>query len=187
LQRAPTSGTAPPEGSPEAAFTKLDFRCGHIKSVEKVKDSNKLYLVQVDIGDETRQVITGLQAFYIEADLNDRRVVVYCNIKPGKLAGYESQAMILAATVGKGTDKEVCELLDPPKDVAVGTRPRCGDLEVGSQSAGVNVKNISKFWNVVQPLLRPDDNGQATFSGTALTLGGAPITIASLRAGATIS
>jgi methionine--tRNA ligase beta chain len=168
-------------------LTKLDIRCGHVKSVKKVENSDKLYLVQVDIGDETRQVTTGLQTHYKEADLNDRRVIVYCNIKPCKMAGHESQAMILAATTGKGTDKEVCELLDPPKNAAVGTRPLCGDLEVGSQSAGVNVKNISKSWNVVQPLLLADAKGQATFSGTTITFAGAPITTGSLRAGASIS
>merc|ERR1712087_846826 len=113
----------------------MGLRCGQIQSVEKVKDSAKLYLIQVDIGDEKpRQVITGLQTFYKEADLKNRKVVVYCNIKPGKLAGHESQAMVLAATKGKGTDDEVCELLDPPKDTKIGTRPLCGDLEVGSQS-----------------------------------------------------
>lgn len=184
---AKVSGSAPPDGTPEAALTKLDFRCGQIMTVEKVEGSTKLYLVQVDIGDEKpRQVITGLQTFYKETDLKNRRVVVYCNIKTGKLAGHESQAMILAATKNKGADNEVCELLDPPKNVAVGTRPMCGDLEVGSQSDGVNVKNVSKFWNVVQPLLLPDAKGHATFSGTDITLDGAPITTGSLRAGAEI-
>lgn len=179
---APTStGTQPAEGSPEAAFTKLDLRCGRISKCEKVPDSDKLYLLEVDIGDEKqRQVITGLQKHYCIEELRGRKVVVYCNIKPGKLAGYESQAMVLAATKDKGTEAEVCKLLDPPEGASEGTRPMCGSLEIGCNSATQSVKHVSKFWNQVMPLFLANDKGEAAFGGTPLTMGGAVITTGSL-------
>eukprot|EP00928_Gymnodinium_smaydae_P024271 TRINITY_DN19684_c0_g5_i3.p1 TRINITY_DN19684_c0_g5~~TRINITY_DN19684_c0_g5_i3.p1 ORF type:complete len:764 (+),score=218.45 TRINITY_DN19684_c0_g5_i3:96-2387(+) len=181
---APAAGAGsaqPAEGSPEAALCKLDIRSGRIVKVEKVPNSDKLYLLQVNIGDEKpRQVVSGLQKHYKEADLDNRAVIVYCNIKPGKLAGCESQAMILAATKDKDSPQEICELLAPPAGVPEGTRPRVGDLEVGSASAGVSVKNISKVWAVVQPLLRASAKQEAVFSGTPLLMNGSAVTTGSL-------
>mmetsp|Transcript_59059 Transcript_59059/g.127772 ORF Transcript_59059/g.127772 Transcript_59059/m.127772 type:complete len:661 (-) Transcript_59059:91-2073(-) len=171
------SGTAPPDGSVEAALCKLDFRCGRIKEVSKVPDSDKLYLVQVDIGSEEppRQVVTGLQKHYKLEEMQNRRVLVYCNIKPGKMLGYESQAMILAAVANGHTEQEICELLQPPPDAKEGTRAMCGPLEAGSLSATQNVKNISKVWNQVKPLLSTNDKCEATFNGVVLTMGDAAI------------
>eukprot|EP00928_Gymnodinium_smaydae_P018688 TRINITY_DN1711_c0_g7_i1.p1 TRINITY_DN1711_c0_g7~~TRINITY_DN1711_c0_g7_i1.p1 ORF type:complete len:685 (-),score=140.22 TRINITY_DN1711_c0_g7_i1:103-2091(-) len=178
---AAQTGAAPAEGTPEAALCKLDIRSGRIIKVEKVPNSDKLYLLQVNIGDEQpRQVVSGLQKHYKESDLENRAVIVYCNIKPGKLAGCESQAMILAATKDKDSPNEVCELLAPPSGVPEGTRPRVGDLEVGSASAGVSVKNISKVWGVVQPLLRSSNKREAVFSGTPLLMNGSPVSTGNL-------
>lgn len=175
------AGEAPPDGSIEAALCKLDIRCGRILTCEPVPDSEKLFLLSVNIGDDTpRQVITGLQKHYKAKDLKNRLVVVYCNIKPGKLAGYESQAMVLAATKDKGTDNEVCQLLEPPAGCKEGTRPMCGKWEVGCISAGVNVKKISTFWGQVTPLLLANDSCQASFDGTVLTMPEGPVTTGTL-------
>ena len=95
---------------------KLDIRSGKIVECAPVEGSDKLYLLKVHIGQgEHRQVVSGLQKFYSVDQLQGRSVIVYCNIKPGKLCGLESQAMVLAGTAGhKGTDEEKCELLQPP-------------------------------------------------------------------------
>ncbi|CAE8592355.1 unnamed protein product, partial [Polarella glacialis] len=168
---APAATDAAAEGSDEAALAKLDIRVGRILEVGRVPDADSLFLLKVNIGDPTpRQVVTGLVKHYKEEELKDRQVMVYCNIKPGKLKGFESQAMVLAATSEKGTETEKCELISPPKGAVEGTRPLCGSLEVGSGSEGVSVKNISKVWAQVQPLLKTNDKGEATFKGTPLTL-----------------
>eukprot|EP00927_Polykrikos_kofoidii_P042592 TRINITY_DN3660_c0_g2_i1.p1 TRINITY_DN3660_c0_g2~~TRINITY_DN3660_c0_g2_i1.p1 ORF type:complete len:658 (+),score=136.18 TRINITY_DN3660_c0_g2_i1:75-2048(+) len=171
------AGAQPAEGSPEAALTKVDIRCGLIMKCEKVPGSEKLFLLDVNIGDEKpRQVITGLQKHYAVEELKDRKVVVYCNIKPGKLAGYESQAMVLAATKDKGSESEVCKLLDPPAGSSEGARIMCGGFEVGCNSATQSVKHISKFWNQVTPVFLANDRGEAAFNGVPLTMDGKTVT-----------
>jgi len=175
------SGDAPAEGSEEAALCKLDFRCGRITECGRVPDADSLYLLKVDVGEEQpRQVVSSLVKHYKEGDLQDRQVVVYCNIKPGKMRGYESQAMVLAATKDKGADNEVCELLAPPKGAKEGTRVICGKLEAGSTSANVSTKNISKVWGQVQPLLQTNGKKEATFKGTIFTMPEGPVTVTSL-------
>lgn len=179
--KAAAAGGAPEEGSVEAAFCKLDIRCGRIKECGRVPDADSLYLLKVDVGEEQpRQVVSSLVKFYKEDELKDRQVVVYCNIKPGKMRNFESQAMVLAAVKDKGTDKEQCELLTPPSGVKEGTRMRGGDLEAGSLSATASVKHISKVWGQVQPLLLTSGGCEATFQGTVLTLEGKPVKSATL-------
>jgi len=175
------AGDMPPEGSLEAALCKLDIRCGRVKECRKVPDADSLYLLKIDVGEnEPRQVVSSLVKHYKAEELQNRQVVVYCNIKPGKMRGFESQAMVLAATSGKGTDDEKCELLAPPPGVAEGTRPMCGGLEVGCLSATQNVKNISKVWAQVQPLLLTNEKFEATFNGSVLSMKDAPVSANSL-------
>ncbi len=94
-------------------FAKLDIRVGKIISAEKIKKSNKLLRVMIDIGDESpRQVVAGLAEYYKPEDMIGKTVNVLVNLKPVKLCGVESQGMILAAELGENvalltTDKEM--------------------------------------------------------------------------------
>lgn len=117
---------------------------------------------------------------YKPEELQNRQVMVYCNIKPGKMRGYDSQAMVLAATKDKHQDNELCELLAPPAGAKEGSRPSCGDLEVGSASAGVSVKNISKMWGQAQPLFLIDESKRATFNGLPWVMPEGDVTVPSL-------
>jgi len=167
---APGGADDAAEGSDEAALTKLDIRCGRIMECGRVPDADSLYLLKIDIGEaQPRQVVSSLVKHYKEEELKDRQVVVYCNIKPGKMRGFESQAMVLAATQDKGAENEKCELLLPPKGCKEGTRVQSGATQVGSASEGVSTKNISKVWGQVQPLLQMNDKKEATFKGTTWT------------------
>jgi len=146
-----------------------------------VPDADSLYLLKVDVGEEQpRQVVSSLVKHYKEEELKDRQVVVYCNIKPGKMRNFESQAMVLAATKDKGAEAEQCELLAPPPGTLEGTRVMCGDLEAGSLSAAQSIKHISKVWNQVQPLLQTNGKCEATFNGTVWTMKEGPVTVGSL-------
>jgi len=177
----PVASSGQEEGTSEAALAKIDLRCGRIIECSRVPDADTLYLLKINVGEEApRQVISSLVKHYQEDQLKDRQVVVYCNIKPGKMRGYDSQAMILAATRDKGTENEVCELVTPPSGTTEGTRAMCGGVEVGSQSATQSVKHISKVWSQVQPLLQTSGSKEATFSGTTLTMNQAPLTVESL-------
>ena len=89
---------------------------GQITQAEKVEDSNKLLRLQVDFGDENRQVISGIAKYYSTEELLNKKLVFVTNLAVRKIMGLESQAMILAADVGGSA---VC--LQPDKDVPAGT------------------------------------------------------------------
>ena len=64
---------------------------------EKIKKSKKLLKLQIDLGYEKRQVVSGIADFYSPQDLVGKRVIVVANLKPAKLCGEESCGMILAS------------------------------------------------------------------------------------------
>ncbi|MEM4396104.1 MAG: methionine--tRNA ligase [Candidatus Woesearchaeota archaeon] len=94
-------------------FKILNLRVGKIISVEKVPNSLKLYKFIVDAGNEKRQILAGLQKYYKEEELLNRNIVFVANLKPAKLAGLESQGMVLAAENDKGEVK----LLEAPNSL----------------------------------------------------------------------
>jgi methionine--tRNA ligase beta chain len=99
-------------------FQKLDIRIGKITKVEKVENADKLYKLQVDIGDEKRQVIAGIADRFSESDLVDQLFPFVINLEPAKIRGLESQAMILVAE-----DKQKnLALLKPSKDLKPGSK-----------------------------------------------------------------
>lgn len=63
-------------------------------------DADSLYLEKIDVGEpEPRTVVSGLVAYVSQEDLQDRMVLVLCNLKPQKMRGIESQAMLLCASM----------------------------------------------------------------------------------------
>lgn len=78
-------------------FAKLDLRVGRVVVAERVKKSKKLIRCEVDLGFETRQVLAGVAEHMSAEDLLGRRVVVVANLVPRKMAGLESQGMLLMA------------------------------------------------------------------------------------------
>lgn len=78
-------------------FKKLDIRIGTIVEVGKVSGSDKLYKLQVDMGTETRQIVTGLVDYYKVDELMYKRIAVVMNLKPAKIFGQMSYGMLLAA------------------------------------------------------------------------------------------
>jgi len=80
-------------------FKKLDLRVAKIISVEKIPGKTKIVKGIVDLGSEKRDVIIGGAEFYQPEELVGRTVIVVANLEPKKLAGVESNAMLLAADV----------------------------------------------------------------------------------------
>lgn len=80
-------------------FKKLDLRVAKIISVEKIPGKTKIVKGVVDLGSEKRDVIIGGAEFYQPEELVGRTVIVVANLEPKKLAGVESNAMLLAADV----------------------------------------------------------------------------------------
>ena len=83
-------------------FAKLQFRVGEIISCEAVKKSKKLLCSQVKIGNEVRQILSGIHQWYEPEQMVGKKVMVLTNLAPRKMAGLESQGMILAAEDASG-------------------------------------------------------------------------------------
>lgn len=82
-------------------FSKIDLRVGEVKTAERIPKADKLLLMTVDIGEEKpRQLLAGIAQYYEPENLIGRKIVVVANLKPRKMRGYESQGMLLAASVG---------------------------------------------------------------------------------------
>ena len=80
-------------------FTKLDLRVAKILKIEKIPGKTKIVRGEIDLGDETRNVIIGGAEFYEPDDLVGKTVIVVANLEPKKMAGVESNAMLLAADI----------------------------------------------------------------------------------------
>lgn len=80
-------------------FKRMDLRVAEILQAERVEDTQKLIKMQIDIGDEQRQMIAGIADTYAPEDLVGKKLIVIVNLKPAVIRGIESQAMLLAAVL----------------------------------------------------------------------------------------
>ncbi|MEK6979256.1 MAG: methionine--tRNA ligase subunit beta [Candidatus Micrarchaeota archaeon] len=100
-------------------WKKLEIRVGKILKVERVPRTEKLYKLQVDLGDKSVQIVSSLVPYYTEEELQNRKIVVLVNLKPTKFAGEKSEGMLLCA---ENEDGSKCVLLTSEKDIELGTR-----------------------------------------------------------------
>jgi tRNA-binding protein len=98
-------------------FTKLDIRIAKILDTEKIPGKSKIIKGIIDLGEEKREVIIGGAEYYQSEELVGKTVVVIANLEPRKIAGIESNAMLLAADVN---DKPFW--LTVSEDVPLGTK-----------------------------------------------------------------
>ncbi|MEX2402945.1 MAG: methionine--tRNA ligase [Balneolales bacterium] len=84
------------------AFSGMDLRTGKILSANKIPKAKNLLKLQVDLGFETRTVVSGIAKQYDPEDLKGKRIVMIANLAPRKMMGIESQGMILMAEDNKG-------------------------------------------------------------------------------------
>ncbi|HEY8364674.1 MAG TPA: methionine--tRNA ligase, partial [Haloplasmataceae bacterium] len=82
-------------------FNKIDLRVGEIKFCKKHPKADRLLVSQVDLGYETRQIVSGIADYYKPEDLINKKVIVVSNLKPVVLRGEKSEGMILAASLEK--------------------------------------------------------------------------------------
>ena len=100
-------------------FEKLDFRIGKILHAEEVKKSKKLLLFKVQVGEEVRQILSGIKSAYRPEELVGKKVMVLVNLKPRMIAGYESQGMLLSAAFEEDGE-EVLSLMTSLRDMPAG-------------------------------------------------------------------
>ena len=101
-------------------FDKIQIQVGEVIKCEPVKKAKKLLVSQIRIGDEVRQIVSGIAAYYKPEEMVGKKVAVVTNLKPCKLCGIESQGMILAAA----DDENNLSVLTVDKDIIEGSEIR---------------------------------------------------------------
>jgi methionine--tRNA ligase beta chain len=97
-------------------FKKLDLRIAKIIEAQRIKASDKLIKLQIDLGNEQRQIIAGIGKVYTPEELIGKLIVIVSNLEPKKLLGEESNGMLLAAS-----NEEEISLLMPDKEIPPGS------------------------------------------------------------------
>ena len=81
-------------------FRKVELRVATIKSAEPHPNADRLMVLQIDLGEEQRQICAGIRNHYTPEQLVGKQIVVVVNLETAKLRGMESQGMLLAASSG---------------------------------------------------------------------------------------
>lgn len=101
-------------------LSKVELRVATVITAEKVPDTDKLLRLEVDLGDEKRQIVAGLALSYPETDkLIGKQIIIVANLEPRVLRGLESKGMVLAAT---GESGPVVLTVDGEVPAGVGVR-----------------------------------------------------------------
>ncbi|GAB1598932.1 tyrosine--tRNA ligase, cytoplasmic-like [Argonauta hians] len=153
-----TQKNAPKEE--EITPSRLDFRVGRILSVEKHPDADSLYVEKVDLGEESpRTVVSGLSGLIPMEELNNRLGIFLCNLKPQKMRGIESQAMLMCASVSEPRQVEV---LDPPEGSSEG---EVIFVEGHIGTPDKELKPKKKIWEKLQPEFLVNSSGVVEWNG----------------------
>lgn len=114
-EKAKTAPVLPKEEIPHEkeigieSFGAVELRTGQVLACEKVPKAKKLLKLQVDLGYEKRQIVSGIAKFYQPEELVGKKVIVVANLAPATLCGIESQGMLLAS----GEENVRVVFLDP--------------------------------------------------------------------------
>ena len=97
----PPVSAAPTDASPQITiddFAKIELRVARILVAERIPKADKLLRLEVDLGHEKRQILSGIAEWYTPESLVGRRIVVITNLAPRKMRGLDSHGMLLAAS-----------------------------------------------------------------------------------------
>ncbi|XP_040274193.1 aminoacyl tRNA synthase complex-interacting multifunctional protein 1 isoform X1 [Bufo bufo] len=145
--------------------SRLDLRVGCIISAKKHPDADSLYVEEVDVGEASpRTVVSGLVKYIPVEQMQNRMAVLLCNLKPAKMRGVLSQAMVMCAS-----SPEKVEILDPPIGAVPGDRITFQGFP-GEPDKELNPKK--KTWEQIQPDLLTNDDCVATYKGIAFEVSG---------------
>ncbi|XP_075716713.1 aminoacyl tRNA synthase complex-interacting multifunctional protein 1 isoform X3 [Rhinoderma darwinii] len=145
--------------------SRLDLRVGCIISAKKHPDADSLYVEEVDVGEAaSRTVVSGLVKHIPLEQMQNRMAVLLCNLKPAKMRGVLSQAMVMCAS-----SPEKVEILDPPSGAVAGDRITFQGFP-GEPDKELNPKK--KTWEQVQPDLLTNDDCVATYKGVPFEVNG---------------
>ena len=107
----------------ELTLNSIDLRVGVILNVSKHPTADKLYCEEIDVGEEKpRAIASGLVPYYTLEQMQGRRLIVICNLKPKSLVGFKSNGMVLCASQTNADGTHSVEFVDPPTDAQPGDR-----------------------------------------------------------------
>ncbi|HNX91256.1 MAG TPA: methionine--tRNA ligase subunit beta [Candidatus Omnitrophota bacterium] len=98
-------------------FQKIDLRVAEIIEAAEHPNADRLFVLKIKIGEETRQIVAGIRASYKKEELIGRKIAVITNLQPAVIRGQESCGMLLAASGENGPI-----ILTPEKDVPSGSK-----------------------------------------------------------------
>ncbi|KAM7343260.1 aaRS-interacting multifunctional protein 1 [Cochliomyia hominivorax] len=144
---------------------RLDMRVGKIIEVGRHPDADSLYLEKIDCGEpQPRTVVSGLVKFVPLEEMQNRLVVVMCNLKPAKMRGITSEAMVMCAST-----PEKVEVLSPPPGSVPGDLVHC---EVYPRQPDAQMNPKKKIFETCAPDLKTNDDLVACYKGAALHVPG---------------
>ncbi|XP_036112001.1 aminoacyl tRNA synthase complex-interacting multifunctional protein 1 isoform X2 [Molossus molossus] len=145
--------------------SRLDLRIGCIITAKKHPDADSLYVEEVDVGEAVpRTVVSGLVNHVPLDQMQNRMVILLCNLKPAKMRGILSQAMVMCAS-----SPEKVEILAPPTGSVPGDRVTF-DAFPGEPDKELNPKK--KIWEQIQPDLYTNAECVATYRGAPFEVKG---------------
>ncbi|CAK7240732.1 MAG: G4 quadruplex nucleic acid binding protein [Sporothrix thermara] len=184
-QARPPKAAPPPPAPPSPSL--IDLRVGHILKAVKHPEADSLYVSTIAMGDAkgttdteeyegqiVRTVCSGLNGLVPLEEMQGRRVVVVCNLKPVKMRGIKSSAMVLAASPRLKEGEEdhhggPVELVNPPADAPAGTKVFFEGWK-GEPEGQLNPKK--KVWEMFQPGFTTTDSLEVAFdAGVVKELG----------------
>jgi len=98
-------------------FKEMEIKIGKVLEVEDVEGADRLYILTVDIGEETRKIVAGIKLWYSREDLVGKNVIVLANLQPRVIRGVESNGMVLATF-----NEDKFSVLTTDRDVPPGSR-----------------------------------------------------------------
>ncbi len=103
-------------------FIKIDLRVAQIVVAERIPKADKLLRLEVDLGTERRQILSGIAEFYTPEELIGKRIAIIANLAPRKMRGLESHGMLLAASGEDHSSKPILATFSD--EIALGSRIR---------------------------------------------------------------
>lgn len=98
-------------------FKNIELKIATITQVEDHPNADRLYVLQIDLGDEQRQIVGGIKGAYSAEDLVGKNIVIVANLQPATIRGVTSHGMLLAGRTGEGV-----VVLSPAESIPAGTR-----------------------------------------------------------------
>lgn len=159
----------PLDGYDGPPITALDIRVGRINKVWTHEEADKLYCEEIDVGEaEPRKIASGLRPYMSSDDMDGRLVLVLCNLKERKLAGFPSHGMVLCAS---NEDHSEVKLVSVPVEAKIGERVTVPGFDFEGEEGQPYAENKvgkKKVFEKLSPFLKTNEYGVPEFAGKPL-------------------